>query len=509
MLDDLTLLALGIGAGVLGTIYALFYYQVRPVTEDDLRDIPVLQFEGSNAPERYLRDTRTLLKVGYEKYLRHGTPFQMRNPIGEMGPQVFLPMKYLDEVKRAPKTLFSFDVFSEKAYLLSYSHGPRQTDAAVLVIKDDLNKNLGNMVTGLWAETAACLNETVPPEWQTVPAYLFLCGVVARTVSYALVGPTLCRNPQWQRIVIEATYAVFGAAHAIRQQYTPRWRWLARWKNSTQSQLKQIRIQAAELLKPIYNERREAVEHTSRSRTSSTPFQDTVYWLLGRKPTDKSLAGIVDQELFLSMASIHTTSGSLNSFLFDWLAHPEYHEDIKAEVKETLAKVQSSDGKWTLQHVAMMKKLDSFIKESSRVNPIGFITGQRYTLKPYTFKDGLHIPAGTTILFDADGIHHDPDNYPDPDKFDGYRFLHLRETVDANRFHYASVSDTSLNFGAGQHACPGRFFNALVVKFVLILLMTRYDVTLEDGSTQRPPEDFHDNNMRPDTSVKIRIRKLD
>lgn len=38
----------------------------------------------------------------------------MRNPIGELGPQVILPMKYMDEVKYAPTSLFSFVLFSEK-----------------------------------------------------------------------------------------------------------------------------------------------------------------------------------------------------------------------------------------------------------------------------------------------------------------------------------------------------------------------------------------------------------
>ena len=144
-LFQLSLPLLMLGAGVCGVIYLFSYDRLRPVSQKQLQHIPELRFEGSNTTERYLRDTRSLLKIGYEKYLRHGIPFQMRNPIGEMGPQVFLPMKYLDEVKRAPKSLFSFDVFSEKAFLLNYSHGPQQTDAAVLVIKDDLNKNMGEI----------------------------------------------------------------------------------------------------------------------------------------------------------------------------------------------------------------------------------------------------------------------------------------------------------------------------------------------------------------------------
>ena len=46
----------------------------------------------------------------------------MRNPIDELGPQLFLPMKYLDEVKNAPVSLFSFNAFSEKVRSLRWKY---------------------------------------------------------------------------------------------------------------------------------------------------------------------------------------------------------------------------------------------------------------------------------------------------------------------------------------------------------------------------------------------------
>ena len=129
-------------------------------------------------------------------------------------------------------------------------------------------------------------------------------------------------------------------------------------------------------------------------------------------------------------------------------------------------------------------------------------------MKPHTFKDGLYIPTGTIFQFHADGVHHDPEVYPEPHKFDAYRFLRLRETVDPNRFHFASVSETSLNFGAGTHACPGRFLSSLTIKLVMNLLITRYEVKFEDsGISERPPDVFHDFNMRPDPSVRIAVRR--
>lgn len=125
-----------------GVFYSLVCLGGSAPRKRALAHIPELRFEEDNTPDRYRNDTRSLLRIGYEKYLQYGVPFQMYNPIGELGNQVILPMKYLDEVKRAPKSLFSFEVFSEKLFLLNYINAPRQTNAATHAIKFHLNRNL-------------------------------------------------------------------------------------------------------------------------------------------------------------------------------------------------------------------------------------------------------------------------------------------------------------------------------------------------------------------------------
>ncbi|KAI8188096.1 Cytochrome P450 monooxygenase [Colletotrichum sp. SAR 10_76] len=384
-----------------------------------------------------MNETRSLLRQGYEKYLRQGIPFQIRHPVGELGSQVLLPTKYLEEVKKAPTDLFSFEAYSAKSFLLDYSRAPRQTEAAAHVIRVDLNRNLGPLVTDLWNEAAQHLRENVSFEWKTVSAYELVCSFVARVASVALVGAPLCRNPAWQQIVVETTFVAFGAAQAIKDKYTPRWRWLAPWSESIQKDLRRIRKQSIDLLRPLYKERREAMSNTDSFRDPSEVYRDVVFWLMNSNQKDRSF----------------------------------------------------------------------FMKESARLNPIGFVSTQRYTLKPYTFKDGFHLPAGTTIMFHSDGAHYDADNYPEPDKFDGYRFLRLRETVDANRFHYASVSDSALGFGAGIHACPGRFLSAIVMKFFLINFMTQYEFKYEHGGTERLPNLYNDNTSRPAPTVNLLVRR--
>lgn len=85
----------------------------------------------------------------------------------------------------------------------------------------------------------------------------------------------------------------------------------------------------------------------------------------------------------------------------------------------------------------------------------------------------------------------------------------MRETVDPNRFHFASVTDESLNFGTGQHSCPGRFLSTIDIKLVLLLLMTRYEVRFEDETiTERPADMSHDFNLRANPMTKIKLRRL-
>jgi hypothetical protein len=61
----------------------------------------------------------------------------------------------------------------------------------------------------------------------------------------------------------------------------------------------------------------------------------------------------------------------------------------------------------------------------------------------------------------------------------------------------------SLEFGAGSHACPGRFFATNALKVALIRILDRYDFRLPTG-TQRPPAIYnHLFEMIQDLSARL------
>lgn len=52
---------------------------------------------------------------------------------------------------------------------------------------------------------------------------------------------------------------------------------------------------------------------------------------------------------------------------------------------------------------------------------------------------------------------------------------------------FVSVGTSSLTFGYGRHACPGRFFAANEIKMVIATALQHYDMKLVDGETERYP----------------------
>lgn len=130
---------------------------------------------------------------------------------------------------------------------------------------------------------------------------------------------------------------------------------------------------------------------------------------------------------------------------------------------------------------------------------------------PYTFKDGLHIPASTIISFPNSRHNLDPKRAilaPDPSLFDGKRWLNHRAGFNASKFQFASTAEDVFDWGSGPHACPGRFMADITIKLILISLITKYDMKLLEGGEKRPKEVKRFLDTTPDTSMPIMVRDV-
>lgn len=103
-------------------------------------------------------------------------------------------------------------------------------------------------------------------------------------------------------------------------------------------------------------------------------------------------------------------------------------------------------------------------------------------MEDVTLSNGVRIPKNMYVLVSAHRMR-DPDVYPDPDEFDAYRFVKMRQT-QKNKSDSAYTAGTveHMGFGYGKHICPGRHFAAHEVKIILCHLVLKYDIKL--------PEDY-------------------
>ena len=114
-----------------------------------------------------------------------------------------------------------------------------------------------------------------------------------------------------------------------------------------------------------------------------------------------------------------------------------------------------------------------------------------------TLSDGTFLPKGTFIVANGYQITHDPEvlqSDSDPNSFDGLRYYNMREKLMKNGFEnkevagkhqFVSISNSSLMFGYGKHACPGRFFAGNEIKLLLAKLLMHFDLKTPPGENGR------------------------
>jgi cytochrome P450 len=119
-----------------------------------------------------------------------------------------------------------------------------------------------------------------------------------------------------------------------------------------------------------------------------------------------------------------------------------------------------------------MKKLDSVLRESQRMNGLAIgrsravlscavydtdchlsATVLHKAVVPCTLSDGTYLPKGTWISAPASAIHDSDLYYEDPLKFDGFRFSKMREQPgNEAKFQLVNTTNSFLPFGHGKHA---------------------------------------------------------
>lgn len=224
---------------------------------------------------------------------------------------------------------------------------------------------------------------------------------------------------------------------------------------------------------------RQAVERLDRviyglieaRRRAETPGNDFLSMLLAAR--DEAGGGMGDQQVRDEAMTIflagHETTANALSWTFDLLArHPEVRARLEGELDAHLGGRTP-----TLADLPQLPYALMVFKEAMRLYPPAYVIARR-ALRAVEV-GGHPIDRGTIVFVNIFGMHHDPQFFPDPERFDPERF-----SPEGER---AQTRGAFLPFGAGARICIGNHFALMEGHLALATLAQRVRFTRSTAAT--------------------------
>ncbi|MEU4345000.1 cytochrome P450 [Nocardia sp. NPDC023852] len=251
-------------------------------------------------------------------------------------------------------------------------------------------------------------------------------------------------------------------AGVIRQVLMPEW--LRRWPILGNRACAQAAIEARTIL----------AELVSARRAEGTDHGDLFATMLTARDSDGgqlSDAEVIDHVLTFFFAGTDTAATVLAWALLLLDQHPNIAARLHAEVDTVLA-----GGSACHEDLPNLPFTGQVLTEVLRLRPPLWVATRTVTEDTQL---GRHwLPAGTTVIYSSYLIHHRPDLYPDPDRFDPDRF-------DPASPHHPP-RHTMVPFATGARKCIGDTFAMTEATLVLATIAARWRLRTLPGIDTRP-----------------------
>nr|GAT51170.1 predicted protein [Mycena chlorophos] len=491
LLPDLPLII--VATTVASTLFftAFFFIVAALKSRSDHSRIPKeLPFVGKNDKEWFsaLRanwrgwfQSISLYVQGYQKYSKNGKIFVV--PTWTRAPQILLPPSMATWLSMQPEHLLSFPV--QFKYTVGHPH-ILNNDMVELLIKRELTKTVGTLNEEIIEEIIKSTDDLyggseTAGEWRERYVFDSLARAVGRVVSRVFVGAELCSNMEYvnagtnfSKMVSISSYIL----HLFPEFLKPAVSILVTLPSKYYARIcmKHLEPLVAQRIKDM---RAKAADPTYAWEEPN----DYVSWMVRESfkrtsETDTSVYNLAYRIVMLNFAAIVTTTIACANTVLDVWSAPDAEEIVEELRGEIMSVLSETNGVWTKAAVNKMHRLDSTIRESSRVSGIGgtSLARQVRATDGVTLPNGFVVPHNATIGVSMDGIHFDPENYPDPKKFDAFRFYRERMEGGKRNVDLGTTSSKYLLFSHGIHSCPGRFFAINDIKLMMGHLLLNYEI---------------------------------
>ncbi|MEU7022833.1 cytochrome P450 [Streptomyces sp. NPDC046203] len=197
-----------------------------------------------------------------------------------------------------------------------------------------------------------------------------------------------------------------------------------------------------------------------------------------------------EQVMTMFIAGIGTTAAMLSWSLHHLAVHPELDAAVAAEARAVR-------GGATTRHeqLSRLTTLSHVVTESFRITPAAWLFS-RTTIHD-TELGGHRVPAGADILISPYLLHHRPDLFPDPERFDPERW-----SGDPQSWVKAERALTMIPFGTGFRKCVGRDFSVNNITLALATMLADWRLTPEDAT----PVTISGRSIIEPRNLRLRVR---
>jgi cytochrome P450 len=294
-----------------------------------------------------------------------------------------LPNSCLGAIKNLPDSVLSSNGNMDRRFAIPYTGSGRVDPEFNASIKFDLTHNLNSLISTIEEEAKFSVQDQFgePESWTAIPVQDRMAAIVSLITGRVFVGLPLSRQQRWRAIMQDHTMSVVKFAFKLKflplslrplvaplisDLYTAK-----RTGKEIASLLKNL-IDVKLASRPVLSEKA-AVDPNPDSATHDEETGRLLSWLIKRYQStrgpsfDRKLLG--RDHCTLSFAAAGFPGIMLTHAVLDLAARQELLAPLRDEIER---EVQASpDGALDAKALARLTLLDSFLKESSRMNPPG------------------------------------------------------------------------------------------------------------------------------------------
>lgn len=317
---------------------------------------------------------------------------------------------------------------------------------------------LPNVQPYLQARVESILSEAIASSeerddgWKSVQLAPLIRNAASRPLALYIYGPRLMGQPEFVEALEK--YYQDTMAFAGLLQVIPAWLQgaahaaVTNQGKAAKTLIKFLRNEILYEREDLHNQektKKEGMEELSLLHHMVSSSLDSAYWT-----TNVLIQALIG----LWIAAGHQPWINLHFAICELSSRPEYIDLLRAEL--------SSQDRLDYPTISKLPILDSFLKESIRLNALDRMAVRRKALQPYLFAKGSpRVQQDEIICVSSYELMRNEQFFPEPERFDGLRFVKDLEASAAaggkgagNPMRGTSVTDVSKEYpvwGYGSH----------------------------------------------------------